>query len=281
MKLTKSFLIILATGAAVLAQGPPPPGGPGGGREFGRMAGGMPGGPGFGPGGHKLVTGAAYTADVNATQTRTLPDGNVIQHTMSGKVARDAAGRTYTMHTSTGGPLGQTGTVTRISIVDPVAGYSYELDPATKTAVRREIHQPPAGGGPGGHANFRSANPDAQARPADPNLEKKDLGSQMINGVVAQGKAHTRTVPAGANGNAKPIVSTSETWISPDLQVVVSAKMSDPRVGESVYALTNIQKAADASLFQVPAGYTITDAPKGRGGPGGRMERRPPPPPQE
>jgi hypothetical protein len=276
MKLTKSLLIILVTGAAVLAQGPPPPGG----GEFGRMAGGMPGGPGFGPRGHKLVTGAAYTADVNATQTRTLPDGNVIQHTMSGKVARDAAGRTYTMHTSTGGPLGQTGTVTRISIVDPVAGYSYELDPAAKTAVRREIHQPPAGGGPG--ADFRGANPNAQARPADPNLEKKDLGSQMINGVVAQGKSHTRTVPAGANGNAKPIVSTSETWISPDLQVVVSAKMSDPRVGESVYALTNIQKTADASLFQVPAGYTITDGPKGRGGGlGGRMGRRPPPPPPQ
>ena len=80
-------------------------------------------------------------------------------------------------------------------------------------------------------------------------------------------------------GNEKPIVSTSETWYSADLQTVVAAKFTDPRSGRSSFALTNIQKTADPSLFQVPAGYTITDAPKG---PRGQFERGgPPPPPQE
>ena len=76
-------------------------------------------------------------------------------------------------------------------------------------------------------------------------------------------------------GNAKPIVSTSETWYSPELQTVVSATFADPRAGHSVFALTNIQKSADASLFQVPSDYTVTDAP--RGGPGGFGRQGPPP----
>jgi len=265
MKLTKSILIVLLTSAAVLAQGPPPGGGPG--RGFGgRMAG--PGGFGGGPRGHKVVTGAPYTADLNVTQTRTLADGNTIQHTMSGKVARDASGRTYSMETFNGGPLGQTGPTTRISIFDPVAGYSYELDSVAKTATRRAIHVPPAG-------MWNNAE-----KPANPNLVKADLGTQMVNGVNAQGTSTTRTIPAGAMGNAKPIVSTSEVWYSSDLQTVISSKFSDPRGGDSVMALTNIQKTADPSLFQVPAGYTVTDAPKGGRGQFGRMGM-PPPPPQE
>ena len=262
MKLTKSFLVMLLTTAAVLAQGPPP----GGGRGFG---GRMAGGPGFGPHAHarKVLSGAPYTADLNVTQTRTLADGNVIQHTMSGKVARDASGRIYSMQTSTGGPLGQTGPVTRISIFDPVGGYSYELDPVAKTAMRRAIHLPPAG----------AADSTLSERPANPNVVKADLGTQMVNGVSAQGRSTTRTVPAGAMGNVKPIVSTSETWYSNDLQTVVSSKFSDPRGGDSVFALTNIQKTADPSLFQIPAGYTVTDAPRGGRGQFGRMG----PPPQE
>ena len=265
MKLTKSVLIVLLTAAAVLAQGPPPPGGHG----FGR---GIPaGGPGFGMHG-KVVTGAPYSADMNSTRTLTLPDGNVIQHTTTGKVARDAAGRTYSMETSIGVPLGETGPVTRISIFDPVAGYSYELNPATKTAIRRAIHTPPAG--------FESNRSSSLAnRPANPNMVKADLGAQAVNGVTAQGTSITRTIPAGAMGNARPLVSTSETWYSAELQTVISAKFTDPRSGQLNFALTNIQTSAEPSLFQVPAGYTITEAPRG---PRGEFRRGDgPPPPQE
>lgn len=266
MKLTKFILTMLLTGAAVSAQGPPPPRGAG----FGR---GMAGGPGFGLHAHKIVTGAPYSADMNTVRTHTLSDGNVIQTTISGKVARDASGRTYSMETSTGGPLGQTGPVTRISIFDPVAGYSYELNPATKTGVRRSIHQ--GAGNPAGHGPDSN---DRAERPANPNVAKADLGTQMVNGLNSQGTSITHTIPAGAMGNAKPIISTSETWYSPELQTVISAKFADPRSGQSNFALTNIQTSADPSLFQVPSGYTITDAPQG---PRGQFRRPGGPPPQE
>jgi hypothetical protein len=108
-----------------------------------------------------------------------------------------------------------------------------------------------------------------------------DLGTQVVNGISATGKSLTRTIPAGEMGNSQPIVSTSETWYAPSLQVVVSSKRVDPRMGTSTYALTNIQLAApSATLFQVPADYTVQDAPKGGFG-GGRRGGPPPPPPAQ
>ena len=145
-----------------------------------------------------------------------------------------------------------------IFISDPVAGYSYVLNPATKEATRRVLRQHTEG----------ATGSDRSTRTA-PDVATVDMGTQTISGVTAQGKSTTRTIAAGTVGNAQPITSITETWTSPDLQVVVSSKRSDPRFGNSTYALTNIQRTApDPSLFQVPAGYTVKDAPAGRfGGP--------------
>lgn len=262
MKLKNYVLISLVTGAAVLAQGPPP-----GGRGFGM---GGPG-PGFGPHGGKVVAGAPYKANVSMTRVETLADGNTIQQTATGTVARDSQGRTYSLETSNGGPLGQTGPVTRIAIFDPVAGYMYEINTTEKTATRRAVHVPSASsmasGKNGGHWK---GGPEAAA------AMKTDLGTSVIAGVSATGTKTTHTLAAGAIGNSGPIVSTSETWYSPELQIVVSSKHSDPRAGEMTYTLSNIERSEpSAALFQVPSGYTITDAPKGGRGFG------PPPPPQE
>jgi hypothetical protein len=265
MKLTKQIVIGLVAGAAVLAQGPPP-----GGRGFG------PGfGPGMGPHGGKVVAGAPYSADVSLTRVETLSDGNTIQQTVTGKIARDSQGRTYKLETSTGGPLGQTGPTTRISIFDPVAGYGYELNPTTKTATRRAIHVPGANGFARGSG--KQGGPKWEGHGHEPSAVKAELGTSTINGVAAQGTMTTRTIPAGVVGNANPIISTTETWYSAELQTVVASKHSDPRAGLMNYSLTNIERSEpSAALFQVPAGYTLTDAPHGHGQFG-----HPGPPPQE
>ena len=54
-----------------------------------------------------------------------------------------------------------------------------------------------------------------------------------------------------------------------DLKVPVMVKTTDPRFGTSQTQLTNIVRAEpDPSLFQVPAGYTVTKERGGmRGGP--------------
>jgi hypothetical protein len=91
-------------------------------------------------------------------------------------------------------------------------------------------------------------------------MKKEALGEQMMEGVRAQGTRETRTIAAGKIGNERPIEIVSETWYSPDLQMVVQSRHSDPRVGETIYRLTNIVLGEpDASLFQVPAGVTVQE----------------------
>lgn len=258
-RLVKVFAVgsLLSTACIYAQDGGPPPGmrGPGPGPR-GAL------GPGFGGRFGKVVTGAPYSADVSNQSIQTFSDGNTVQHSTTGHIARDSQGRTYSQETITGGPFGQQGPVVVTFINDPVAGYSYVLNANTKVATRRSIPKPPSGTPP--------ANPPFRGErgPRDSaNATTSDLGTQTISGVTAQGKSITHTVPAGAMGNAQPIVSTSETWYSPDLQVIVVAKRSDPRMGQSTYSLTNIQRAEPAaSLFQVPSDYTVQDAGAGPGG---------------
>ncbi|HEX3684912.1 MAG TPA: hypothetical protein VHU83_20410 [Bryobacteraceae bacterium] len=261
-KATLTVFAALLFSAMVDAQsgGPPPP--PPDGPHGFRGAGG-PGPFGFGMHPWKVVTGAPFSADATDQATQTLADGNTIQHTVIGHMARDSEGRTYIQHTINGGPLAQNGPVKIVFLSDPVAGYSYVLDPNTKTATRRALRTPSEGAHPPEPGdNFAGK----QGGPAAANRVETDLGTQSINGVTAQGKSITHTIPAGEMGNAKPITSTSETWYSSDLQIPVMAKHSDPRSGSSVYTLTNIQRGdPPASLFQVPSDYTIKDAPAGRG----------------
>jgi hypothetical protein len=218
--------------------------GPGGGRQFGFHGGG------------KVVAGAPYSATFSNSSVKTLVDGNTIQRTTTGAVARDSQGRTYSTEVVTG-LFGQAGTRTITFISDPVAGYVYTLNAETKTATRRAFHtrtspSPNAQGAFGNHPE----------RAADPNVVLEDKGTQTVNGVSVQGKSTTRTIPAGTMGNDKPIVSKTETWFSPDLQVVVSSTRTDPSEGTSIYTLSNVQRAEPVStLFQVPADFVIKDAP--------------------
>ena len=94
------------------------------------------------------------------------------------------------------------------------------------------------------------------------NSVKESLGKQMIEGVEAEGTRSTTTIPAGDLGNERDILIVSETWVSAELQAVVKSRHSDPRSGETVYALTNINRSDPAhSLFEVPADYTIKEQP--------------------
>jgi hypothetical protein len=94
------------------------------------------------------------------------------------------------------------------------------------------------------------------------NTKTDDLGKRMIEGVQAEGTRTTITIPAGQMGNERPIEIVSERWYSPDLQMTVMSKHSDPRMGETVYKLTNVNRSEPMrSLFEIPADYTISDSP--------------------
>jgi hypothetical protein len=69
----------------------------------------------------------------------------------------------------------------------------------------------------------------------------------------------TITIPAGQEGNERPIETVVDSWYSPDLQMAILSTRSDPRTGETVTRYTNIVRGEPAhSLFEVPADYKIT-----------------------
>ena len=88
----------------------------------------------------------------------------------------------------------------------------------------------------------------------------ESLGKQMFDGVEAEGTRETTTIAAGEIGNELPINITFERWYSPELQVVVMSKHTDPRVGENTYRLTGINRSEPSrTLFEVPSDYTVKE----------------------
>ena len=219
----------------------------------------------------KVVTGSPFSATAASETTQTLSDGNHISRKTQTLLFRDSQGRFRKETTVQGfGPLASGQPKTFVILHDPVAGNAFALDPTQKIA-----HQLPRFGG---HLAGNGASKDAlkekmmtrrNANAAD--VQTEDLGKQTINGLVTEGTRRTRTIPVGQIGNEKAITIVSETWYSSDLQLVVMSKRSDPRFGQTTYSLSNIQrKEPDASLFAVPADYTI----KQGHGPGGLGVRR-------
>jgi len=250
-----SSILLLAVTAA-LAQspdGPPPPHGPGGPPEmWGRGGGEFRGIEG------RTVAGSPFSAQIVSTSTQTLGDGSHITRSTNATVARDSQGRTYRQQSMESlGPV-STGSHTVVFLRDPVAGQSHVLSVDEKTDMVSTMPQHPHG--PRG--NPPAAEPQHQMR-AHKGETVESLGSQMMEGVMADGTRITHTIAAGAIGNERELKIVSETWYSKDLQMVVMSKHTDPRTGESVFKMTSITRTEpDATLFQVPAGFKTTTSPR-------------------
>jgi hypothetical protein len=113
-----------------------------------------------------------------------------------------------------------------------------------------------AGGGAG------PALVTTHSRSEEQNANTESLGKRTIEGIEAVGTRRIWTIPKGAIGNDRALVSTEETWYSPKLKLVVLSIRNDPRFGETTYSLRNISTMEPSkSLFQIPAGYEIEKLP--------------------
>ncbi len=221
-----------------------------------------------------VVKNAPYSAEAVTETTQTLADGNQIYREMTAVLHRDSEGRTRREQTLTGylpwasSPQGQVFQV--IVINDPVAGVSYNLNPATRTAIAHEMSsfrslpiQEGVFGTPGvylGNTGDITSSGTMSAQYQRVGLgETEVLGTRSIEGVVAEGTRSTIIIPAGSIGNEQPIEVVSESWYSSELQTLVMSRYSDPRFGETVYQLKNISLAEPSSdLFAVPLDYDTT-----------------------
>jgi hypothetical protein len=256
MKWFITVCLVPVLAAVLLAQGPPGRGREFGGGGFGGRGDGILG---AGPGSRTLVTGAPYSAVETVQRQQTLANGNQISTKGQSMVYRDSQGRIRTEETIT--PPAASGNSsnaarTMVTIFDPVAGSRSVLDSSTMTARQSRL------------PNFNGRSDARPASPARPNVTTTSLGTAVINGVSATGTQLTETIPAGAIGNAQAIQVVRITWISTELKIPVEIKTTDPRFGNTDMELTNIvQSEPSASLFVVPAGYSIQQG--GGRGPGG------------
>lgn len=223
------------------------------------------------------VVGEPYSAEQITEHVQTLADGTrITQPERKAMFYRDSQGRTRTEHTvPLGDPRGNPPSF--IEINDPVSGVHYMLNPHERTARKmtfpREVPPPPP---PSGSAEgairtlparvssakvlARQSTSAADNREQRPQFTHESLGSQVIEGVLADGERTTVVYPIGFFGNDRPITTVNETWTSPELKMMLLSKTSDPRNGESTMKLTNISRTEpDAALFQVPSDYQVIE----------------------
>lgn len=220
------------------------------------------------------VIGHPYSAEQATERAQTLADGtHITQKSERTLLYRDSEGRTRTEHIvkPPPGAAASFRPPTFIQIADPVAGYRYFLEPSNHIArrspwgpVRQTIATLPMPVQNSQHVNqVAPANrrpPTAPDGRPHPDVVRESIGVQTIEGVLAEGMRITATYPEGFFGNDRPITTVNETWMSPDLRMVVLYKNSDPRTGDTTTQLTNVSlNEPDPSLFQIPADYTIAD----------------------
>ena len=249
----------------------------------------------------KVTPGAPYSADAVNESMQTLADGNRIVQKSTTRVYRDGEGRTRREELNESGDVISVSIVDPVVhtsyVLDPRTRSAYrgsmliatphvfvkgvpeseadkratEMDALkVKTAREKAASQEkePRSDAPG---TMRVKPPPPPPPPPPgykgdlmgeaPETSKQDLGRQTIEGVGATGTRTTWTIPAGAIGNLQPIKIVSEQWFSPDLQLLVLTKHSDPRTGENIYRLQNIVRAEpDRSLFTVPPDYTLKES---------------------
>jgi hypothetical protein len=242
------------------------------------------------------VAGAPYSGEQIREMTQTLGDGTRIHTESATKFYRDGQGRirretpdSITIFDPVAGegytlnPATMTATKMRIAIslktgpnsvsysasASSADGKFVQVYSGTKTAVGEGIAVPPPP--PGGSVFFSASGPNltrdvavkdnvAYAISGARGGKREELGTQNMEGVIAQGTRNTHTIEAGEIGNDRPIQVVDERWYSPDLQLYVKTVHSDPRTGEETTSIVNIQRGEpDPSLFHVPAAYTITE----------------------
>lgn len=230
------------------------------------------------------VTGAPYSAQRVFERVQVGADGTRFTQTNRQEtIYRDSQGRVRTERQFMMGPNTPADAPLIVEIQDPVGGYSYTLDTQNKVAHRVALQTPEmrrvVTGGLVTSSNTTamvstgvlSAGPIPPPPPPPPStgamtsrprpeMKNEELGTQVIEGVVAQGQRHTQMWTTGAQGNDRPFQVVTETWFSTDLKEMVLNKTTDPRSGENTTKLININLGEpSADLFMPPADYQIVD----------------------
>lgn len=202
---------------------------------------------------------APFSSVVTTEWTQTLGDGSTMTRQNHRIVMRDSAGRIY-QERRTLVPKGSTEEpkLWRIEISDPMQHVKYFCRADDKVCMVRGYVGPPT----------EEMEPENAEVAQKVTVTREDLGKSNISGVDVVGTKETRVIQAGAIGNDQPISITKEIWYSPQLQINITVKRSDPRHGVQTITMTEVSLGEpDPKYFQAPAGYKVFDPRVSHGNP--------------
>jgi hypothetical protein len=204
------------------------------------------------------IPNAPFAATLATEWVRYSGDGGTMTMVNERHIARDGQGRLYEERwwlvpkNSDRKP-----TMNWIQIADPKQRILYNCNTERKVCELR---------------NYDPAEDLGAAAPLHPivsgavtrgrtNIE--DLGTQNIAGVETVGRRETTTIEAGTMGNDQPMTSVREYWHSQELGLNLLSIRSGPMFGKQTFTITELTPGEpDLQLFQLPAGYKITDVRK-------------------
>jgi len=200
---------------------------------------------------------APFTATLQTEWVRMLADSGTITVVNERRIARDSNGRVYQERWFLV-PENERdkSRMTAIQISDPNNHTLYTcfmLDgrhtchktvytPSTSTVFKME--GPPTGPMPDGNGYATHEN----------------LGNQSVAGVDTVGTKESITFNPGVFGNDSQMVVEREFWFSPQLEINLFSKRSDPRFGTQTFTITDLELSEpQPALFQLPAGFKAVD----------------------
>ncbi len=186
------------------------------------------------------VANASYVLNPKTQTARKLPMGNFVysvNKTGNGEVF------TYSLRTSSSEPV-------HAELASSEAKMKAEIESRTRAGGGYTVAAPMVANGAVMKRGMRAEKGSTES-----------LGKRAIEGVNSEGTRTVMTTEVGAIGNDRPIQSVTERWFSPELQTIMLTRSTDPRSGEEVFKLINVNRSEPAAyLFQVPAGYQTVDA---------------------
>jgi hypothetical protein len=197
------------------------------------------------------VAGRPFSGSDSVEWTRVLEDGTLVAMHNDAKLARDGQGRIYRENvTRFPSNSGQKSRVKEIIIYDPVAHTRTECSIAVRHCSVTGYQSPAS----------LASQPARLAYEGKGNLSREDLGTETIDGLTVVGTRDTLTISPGAEGNNQPLLTSEESWYSPELEVNLSVTRKDPREGTVVIHVVDLSRSEpDPVLFQVPTGFAVED----------------------
>ena len=207
------------------------------------------------------IPNAPFRATLDTEWIRFAADGGTITFINERHIARDGRGRIYEERWVLVPKFHSNGDIpskmTWIQIADPKLHTIYNC--STDKHVCDMVTYDPA-------EDLTAAQPRTPPRTGTVDhgsFTVEDLGTRNIAGVNTVGIRESYRMEAGEMGNDQPVTRVKEEWHSQELGINLLSIRSDPTIGKQTFTVVELTASEpDAQLFEVPAGYRISDQRK-------------------